>query len=68
MERFEFVALGFLGVTGVKLGETNERAWAEASQAGFNASASIELFNGLGLTVGLVQHPAHQEVRPGIVR
>jgi hypothetical protein len=60
------VALGFLGVTGVKLGETNERVGG--SEVRIQRQRSTELFNGLGLTVGLVQDPAHQEVRPGIVR
>jgi hypothetical protein len=53
-------------MTLVKLGQTNDRVGG--SQVRIQHQRSIQLINGLGLTVGLVQDPAHQEVRPGIVR
>jgi hypothetical protein len=60
------VALGFLGMTLVKLGQTNDRVGG--SQVRIQRQRSIQLINGLGLAVGLIQDPAHQDVRPGIVR
>jgi hypothetical protein len=44
------MALGFLGMTLVELGETNQRVGG--GQVRIQRQRSIQLFNGLGLTVG----------------
>ena len=46
MQRLSYMALGFLGMTDVQLGDTNDRMGG--GQVRIQRQRSIQLFNGLG--------------------